>query len=402
LSDPALVDRAKVAAIIVAAGRGRRFGAGANKVFLPALGRPLLWWTLRAFERCDAIDEVVLVVGAEEVDAATEIVSRAGFAKAQAICPGGADRGDSVRAGLARLSSSTEIVAVHDGARPLVTPDLISACVAAAAVNGAAIPAVPVTDTLKRAGADDRIAATVDRSELRAAQTPQTFRRSLLALAHERAATEAFAGTDDASLVERIGHPVYAVAGDPDNLKVTVAADLERVTAILERRHPAGETRVGFGYDVHRLVPDRALWLGGVQIPHSHGLDGHSDADVLLHAICDALLGAAGLADIGAHFPNTDPRWAGVASLQFLRDAVALLAEQGCEARQVDATLLAEAPKIRSHVPAMKAAISEALGCPEERIGIKATTSEGLGFVGRQEGMAAWAVATVVQREIDR
>jgi 2-C-methyl-D-erythritol 4-phosphate cytidylyltransferase/2-C-methyl-D-erythritol 2,4-cyclodiphosphate synthase len=389
-----------VAAVIVAAGRGRRLGAGTNKVFLELSGRPLLWWTLRAFESCAAVSEVVLVVGADEEGWSEELVRRAGFARVRAICPGGASRGESVQTGLARVSEAAELIAVHDGARPLVTPALIAACVEAAARHGAALPALPVTDTLKRAADDGTIAATVDRAGLYGVQTPQVFRRAVLLEAYARARSDGFAGTDDASLVERLGHPVHLVPGDPDNLKVTVPDDLPRAAGILERRHPPGETRVGMGYDVHRLVPGRPLWLGGVAIPHSHGLEGHSDADVLLHALCDALLGAAGLGDIGLHFPNTDPRYAGIASIELLRATVRLLAGAGWEPRQVDVTLLAEAPKIRPHVPAMQSALAATLGCPAHRVNVKATTSEGLGFVGRQEGMAAWAVATIGQRDI--
>jgi 2-C-methyl-D-erythritol 4-phosphate cytidylyltransferase / 2-C-methyl-D-erythritol 2,4-cyclodiphosphate synthase len=392
----------RAAAIVVAAGRGRRLGGPGNKVFLPVAGRPILWWTLRAFQRCEAIGEAVLVVGEDDVAAASQLVKAAAFSKITSVCPGGAERGDSVRAGLDRVAETAEVVAIHDGARPLVTPELIAACVAAAGRHGAVIPAVPVVDTLKRVGPDGTIAATVDRAELCAAQTPQTFRRALLVEAYARARADGFAGTDDAGLVEHLGHPIHLVPGEPDNLKVTLPEDLERAAALLERRHPAGETRVGMGYDVHRLVPGRALVLGGVAIPHSHGLEGHSDADVLLHAICDALLGAAGLGDIGLHFPNDHPRYAGIDSRHLLRAVGQLLAERGFETRQIDATLLAETPRIRPHAPAMQAAIAEAAGCAPERVSIKATTSEGLGFVGRKEGMAAWAVATIVQRGLGR
>jgi 2-C-methyl-D-erythritol 4-phosphate cytidylyltransferase/2-C-methyl-D-erythritol 2,4-cyclodiphosphate synthase len=384
--------------VIVAAGRGRRIGGAGNKVFLPLAGRPLLAWTLRAFEACPAVADVIVVVGAGEEPAAGRIAGE--FAKVRALCAGGATRGESVAAGLARLPERTEIVAVHDGARPLVTPALIAACVETAARHGAALPALPVTDTLKRAGPDGTVAATVDRAGLYGAQTPQTFRRALLEEAYARARAEGIEGTDDAGLVERLGHPVPLVPGEPDNLKVTVAADLPRAAAVLDHRYPIAETRVGLGYDVHRLAEGRPLVLGGVSIPHSHGLDGHSDADVLLHALCDALLGAAALGDIGLHFPNTDPRYRGIDSRELLRAVVRLLAENGWEPRQADATLLAEAPRIRPHVPAMQATIAAALGVSPDRVSVKATTSEGIGFAGRREGMAAWAVATIGRREV--
>jgi len=392
------------AAVIVAAGRGRRMGRGGNKVFLPLAGRPLLWWTLRAFEACPAIAGVVIVVGEGEEEDAGKIAAR--FAKIRAICPGGETRGQSVTAGLARLPERAEaggplpIVAVHDGARPLVTPALIAACVETAAARGAALPALPITDTLKRVRPDGTVQATVERAGLYGAQTPQTFRRDLLLEAYARARAEGYEGTDDASLVERLGHPVPIVPGEPENLKVTVADDLPRAAAVLDRRFPIAETRVGLGYDVHRLVEGRPLVLGGVPIRHSHGLEGHSDADVLLHALCDALLGACALGDIGLHFPNTDPRYRGIDSRELLRAVVRLLADAGWEPRQVDVTLLAEAPRIRPHVPAMQSAIAADLGLSPDRVSVKATTSERLGFVGRQDGMAAWAVATVARRDL--
>jgi 2-C-methyl-D-erythritol 4-phosphate cytidylyltransferase/2-C-methyl-D-erythritol 2,4-cyclodiphosphate synthase len=402
------------AAIIVAAGRGARFGG--DKLSQPLRGRPVLHWTLAAFEACSAIDTITLVVADPALQAAGAWISAAGFSKVETVCPGGAERQESVLCGL-RATRPAAWVAVHDGARPLVTPALIEQCVEAARCHGAAAPALPLADTLKRLDDEGRIAQTIDRRAFVAIQTPQVFRWELLLEAHEAAARDSFTGTDDASLVERLGYPVWPVPGKPRNLKITTPADLALADALLAASR-AGDTRaasdtraqsghqvitpsghhphrVGFGYDVHRLVPGRPLVLGGVTIPHSAGLLGHSDADVLCHAIGDALLGAAGLGDLGHHFPDTDPRWKDASSLDLLRRITVLVREAGWAPWHVDATLLAEAPKIAPHVAAMAEGIASALGVSPAAVNLKATTCEGLGFVGHEEGMAAQAVVTV-------
>ena len=406
------------AAVIVAAGRGARFGG--DKLAHSLGGRPVLHWTLAAFERCPVVDSITLVVSEENRESAAALVAEAGCTRVAAIVAGGAERQESVLRGL-RAAPPSELIAIHDGARPLISPAHIATCIAAAREHGAAAPALPVVDTLKRLDPEGRMRETVDRRSLVAIQTPQVFRRALVLEAHEAALRDGFTGTDDASLVERLGHAVFPVLGDPRNLKITTPEDLALAETLLGAEgsgvrgqgsegdsirsvltpdpSPLTPLRIGFGYDVHRLVPGRPLILGGVAIPHPVGLDGHSDADVLAHAIGDALLGAAGLGDLGYHFPDTDARWKGVSSLDLLRHIAGLVRAAGFRPCQVDATLLAEAPKIAPHVPAMRDQIGAALGLPPAAVSVKATTNEGMGFVGRREGMAAQAVATLVPRE---
>jgi 2-C-methyl-D-erythritol 4-phosphate cytidylyltransferase/2-C-methyl-D-erythritol 2,4-cyclodiphosphate synthase len=381
-----------VTAIVAAAGRGRRFGAGENKVFAPLAEKTVLHWSLHQLQASGAVDSLVIVTGREDLERVRVVA--APFPNVRAVVEGGAERYDSVQAALAALPAETEIVAVHDGARPLATPALIASVIREARVHGAALPATPVSDTLKRSDAGEETRETVDRRGLYAVQTPQAFRRGLLVEAYRSAGEAGFAGTDDASYVERLGHPVRLVPGERNNLKITVQEDLKMAEAILS---PSPVVRTGFGYDVHRLVPDRKLMLGGVELTHPEGLglDGHSDADVLLHAISDALLGAAALGDIGEHFPNTDDRYRGISSLVLLSAVGTLLRERGWEPVNVDAMLLAERPKIRPHVDTMRRRIAEALEIGADCVSIKATTNETLGFVGREEGMAAHAVATI-------
>lgn len=385
-----------VTGIVAAAGRGRRFGAPENKVFAPLAGRTVLHWSLQALEECPAIDALVVVAHPDDLERVREIAGV--FSKLHAVCAGGAERYDSVRNALRSVPVNTDLVAVHDGARPLVPSSLVEAVIAAAQQHGAALPATPVSDTLKRSASGEETRETVSRAELYAVQTPQAFRYSLLCEAYDSAPSE-FAGTDDASYVERLGHPVRLVPGGRNNLKITVAEDLRMAEGLLgSGTTGAGSTpRTGFGYDVHRLVEGRPLVLGGVPLEHPEGLglDGHSDADVLLHAIADALLGAVALGDIGEHFPNTDPRYRGISSLVLLKVVVAKVREAGWEPVNVDAMLLAERPKIRPHVDTMRSRIAEAMEVSPGQVSIKATTNERLGFVGREEGIAAHAVATV-------
>jgi 2-C-methyl-D-erythritol 4-phosphate cytidylyltransferase / 2-C-methyl-D-erythritol 2,4-cyclodiphosphate synthase len=387
-------------AIVAAAGKGRRFGAGENKVFSLLCGRPILHWTLDALARSPEVDGILIVTGAEDRARAAEI--GAAFPKVLGTCEGGAERTDSVRNALEALPPHLEWVAVHDGARPLVSAALVQSVYLAAREAGAAVPALPLTDTLKHSDDGRSTRETVDRSRLYAVQTPQVFRRALLEEAYRAARAAGAGGTDDASLVERLGHPVRLVPGERRNVKITLADDLLLAESFLMASRAASQSkppvvRTGFGYDVHRLVPGRPLVLGGVELTHPAGLglDGHSDADVLLHAASDALLGAAALGDIGEHFPNTDPAYRGVSSLLLLSRVGAAVRQAGWELVSLDVMLLAERPKIRPHVDAMRGRIAEALGLELDSISIKATTNEGLGFIGREEGMAAHAVATL-------
>lgn len=381
-----------VCAIIAAAGQGRRFGAGENKVFAPLAGRTVLHWSMQRLLDSNAVDSVVVVTGAEDVDRVRQIAGA--FPRLHAVCEGGAERCDSVRNALRCVPAGTELVAVHDGARPLVSPALVARVIAEAKEYGAALPATPVSDTLKRSADGAETRETVDRRGLYGVQTPQAFHLELLTRAYAEAGESGFAGTDDASYVERLGHPVRLVPGERNNLKITVQEDLQMAEALLS---PSPVVRTGFGYDVHRLAPDRKLVLGGVELEHPQGLglEGHSDADVLLHAIADALLGAAALGDIGEHFPNTDDRYRGISSLVLLGAVGKLLREQGWAPVNVDAMLLAERPKIRPHVDLMRARIAAALEIAPGCVSVKATTNERLGFEGREEGMAAHAVATI-------
>ena len=400
-------------ALIPAAGRGVRFStspgadrAGGNKVYAPLGGRPLLCWTAEAFAGHAGVDGVVVVAAADEVARCRAALD--GVDRVLAVVPGGRTRQESVAVGLFALGGDPDdLVLVHDAARPLVPQDVIARCLRGAAAHGSAVAALPVADTLKAVdGAADgglTVRRTVDRDGLWAVQTPQAFRLATLYEAHAAARDVGWTGTDEASLVERFtDQPVHLVAGDPLNFKVTRPEDLRLAEAVLAAREGGGmtqnvmiQTRIGFGYDVHRLVPGRPLMLGGVPVPHTHGLDGHSDADVLLHALCDALLGAAGLPDIGVLFPNTDPAFKDIASLELLRRVMDRLESAGYGVGNVDLTLIAEAPKIAPHVPAMRALVADALRIAPARVGIKATTNEGLGSLGRGEGMAAHAVAAV-------
>ena len=306
---------------------------------------------------------------------------------------GGATRQATVRNALAHLPDGVRFVAVHDAARPLVSHALLDRLIATAMQYGTAIPALPVQDTLKRADNGRTVQATVPREGLYRVQTPQVFRADWLIEAHRRAAEEGFEqATDDAQLLERAGYPVHLVDGDPRNLKLTTPDDLH-----LLRLH-IGEgalTRTGIGYDIHQLTEGRTLMLGGVAIEYPYGLQGHSDADVVLHAICDALLGAAALGDIGQHFPNTDPRWKDASSLTLLQQVRTLLAQHGWQPLNIDAMALAEAPKLAPYIPEMRQRIAHTLGILPEQVSIKATTNEGMDAVGARRAIACYAVAAI-------
>jgi len=306
---------------------------------------------------------------------------------------GGATRQATVRNALAHLPNGVRFVAVHDAARPLVSHTLLDRLVETALRYGTAIPALPVQDTLKRSDDAQRVRATVPREGLYRVQTPQIFRADWLLDAHHRAAEAGFEqATDDAQLLERADYPVHLVEGDPRNLKLTTPDDLH-----LLRLH-IGEgalTRTGIGYDIHRLTEGRTLMLGGVAIDYPYGLQGHSDADVMLHAICDALLGAAALGDIGQHFPNTDPRWKDAPSLTLLGHVRALLMKHGWQPLHIDAMALAEAPKLAPYIPEMRQRIARTLGILPEQVSIKATTNEGMDAVGERRAIACYAVATI-------
>jgi 2-C-methyl-D-erythritol 4-phosphate cytidylyltransferase/2-C-methyl-D-erythritol 2,4-cyclodiphosphate synthase len=391
---------ADAAAVIVAAGRGTRFGGPLPKVFVPLAGRPMVAWSLAAYEACAAVGEIVLVVADEYLDRAREIVGGS-YPKVSAIVPGGEERPASVRAGLEALrESAPEIVCVHDGARPLIDEGSIVRSISVARERGGAVTAVPATDTIKQCAGDGRIEATPPRCDLYHAQTPQTFRYALLMSAYDRARQEGLDVTDDASLVERIGHPVYVSEGHRDNFKITTTEDHERAEWLLHRRGEGGreQMRVGTGYDVHALVEGEELVLGGVRFDSPVGLAGHSDADVLFHAISDALLGAAALGDIGGHFPDTDPALAGADSAEIARQVTGALGEAGWRPVNVDATVICERPKLAPQIDTMRRNVASALGIRADAVSVKATTTERLGFEGRGEGIAAEAVVLIAPK----
>ncbi|NLN17212.1 MAG: 2-C-methyl-D-erythritol 4-phosphate cytidylyltransferase [Firmicutes bacterium] len=381
----------KVVALIPAAGLGRRMGEirEINKQYLPLGGHPALALTLKVFQASPLVDQVVPIVRSEEIDYCRRwVVERYGLDKATRIVAGGPTRGDSVANGLAAIAGEEwDLIVVHDGARPLLTEELLGDVIEAAKEAGAAVAAVPVKDTIKRVDSTGLVLETLPRNELWAIQTPQAFRAEVLREAYARAREEDFQGTDDASLVERLGLPVAVVRGSYANLKLTTPEDVIMARSFLI------QPRVGAGYDVHRLVPGRKLILGGVTIPYSLGLLGHSDADVLVHAIMDALLGAAALGDIGALFPDTDPAYRGASSLLLLKEVGELLRKKGAAILNIDAVVVAQAPKLAPYINQARENIAQALSLPAGKVSIKATTTEGLGAMGRGEGIAAWAVA---------
>ena len=379
------------AGLIVAAGQGRRLGAQLPKAFLQLGSRPLFLWSLRVFEQVAEIGRAVLVVPADYCNLAETLCAQAGLAKLEAVIPGGKSRCESVWAGLEALSGNApELVAIHDGARPFVTPEIVARTLAAARESGAAIAAGRVTDTLKQVGQDQQIIATGDRSQYWQAHTPQTFRFATIIGAYRAALAEGWAATDDAALVEQAGGKVTVVEDDPGNFKITLPEDWARAQALVAG---PGQMRVGHGYDVHRLAPQRRLMLGGVQVPHERGLAGHSDADVVLHAIADALLGAAALGDIGQHFPATDPAFQDADSAELLAEVARLVAEAGYRPVNVDVTIMAQQPRLATHIPQMRRRIAGILQLDERAVSVKATTTEGLGLIGREEGIDAEAVA---------
>lgn len=385
-----------IAALIVAAGRGTRAGGDIPKQYAEIAGAPVLWYTIKAFAAAERVTDIQVVIHPDDAERYGRAVPGDG-GKLWPPVPGGATRQASVLAGLEALRGlAPDYVLIHDAARPFVPARCIADVIDALRHHAGAIAAVPVADTLKRASSDRTIAATIDRAGLWAAQTPQGFRFGDILAAHRRAAAEGRADfTDDAAVAEWAGLDVVLVGGDSANIKLTTADDLASAGQRLAPATPL-EPRTGTGFDVHRFAPGSSVWLCGVEIPHSARLDGHSDADVGLHALTDALLGALGDGDIGQHFPPSDPQWKGAASRLFLADAARRVAARGGRIVNVDVTLLCEAPRVGPHRDAMRQAIAAVLGIDTGRVGVKATTTEGLGFTGRREGIAAMASATVL------
>jgi 2-C-methyl-D-erythritol 4-phosphate cytidylyltransferase/2-C-methyl-D-erythritol 2,4-cyclodiphosphate synthase len=406
-----------VSAIIAAGGRGRRLGAGVPKQLLDLGGRPMLQWSIDTFLACGRVDDLVVVVPPEWIEAPPACL-RHGRIR---LVAGGERRQDSVANGFAAVPAGTDIVLIHDAARPLLGSAMIDDAIDAAADAGAAIVAVPARDTIKwsSAGAAESagsqaaegarvVERTLPRERVFLAQTPQAFRREVLAAA-VALGQEGVEATDEAALAERAGYAVRLVEGSVRNIKVTTADDLVIAEALV-RADPGGDAtprdassgqsacRIGAGYDLHRFAEGRRLVLGGVEIPFDRGLAGHSDADALCHAVIDAVLGAVSLGDIGQHFPDTDDRWRGASSIGMLEHAVSLLAGAGYRVVNVDATIIAERPKLGPHRGAIVASLARALGTPASAVSVKAKTNEGVDATGRGEALAVHAVA-LLQRD---
>ena len=376
-------------ALVVAAGQGSRAGGDLPKQFRQIGGKAVLTHAVDALGAHSAIDAIALVIGAGQEEAVSSLISES---KVAAIVQGADSRRGSVRAGLEAIAAAggADRVLIHDAARPFLPGEVIDRLLAALDTAPGAVPVLPVADTLIR-GIEDNIGEVVDRSGLFRVQTPQAFHFDAILAAHREWDSEREA-TDDAQMLRQRGHDVTLVAGDERLEKLTYPQDFSRAeTWIASQR----TIRVGMGYDVHRLAAGEELWLGGVQIEHDRGLAGHSDADVAIHAIVDALLGTLAEGDIGSHFPPSDPQWRGAASSRFLEYAGARVAERGGRIDHVDITIICDAPKIGPHRDAMRARISEILAIPLNRVSVKATTTERLGFAGRREGIAAQAVATI-------
>lgn len=395
----------KVGTVLVAAGSSTRVGGGVPKQFQLLGAKPMFIMALEAV--LPASDEVVVVAPLDEIERAERLIEKSGVRGLKGaegarlrVVAGGARRQDSVRQGLLALSPLVDLVLVHDAARPFATRDLVARAVAAAEDAGACVPAVAVPETVKRVERDEhgvRVLTTLDRSLLRLAQTPQGFRRELLGDAY-RALGDAHV-TDDATAVELAGYPVAVIDGEERNVKITMASDLEWARARVNRALGLdAAARIGEGFDFHRLAEGRHLVLAGVNVPFERGLDGHSDADVATHAVCDALLGAIAAGDIGRHFPPGDPRFKDVSSLALLGQVAEIVRNRGFAVGSVDVTVVAEAPRLSPFIEEMRAALSETLGIEIGSVSVKATTTEGAGPEGRGEGISARAVAVVRQR----
>ena len=379
-------------AVIVAAGDSLRMKSLGNKQFLRLLGMPVLAHTIKAFENASLVDNIIIVTKESLIPDVHNLIDEYKFNKATKVIKGGNSRQESVYNGLL-CAEGASLVAIHDGARPLIAPEKIDEAIRFAKENDNAVLGVPLSDTVKVVDEDNIITGTPDRNTLRLIQTPQIFPLPLLKEAYEKAMEDSFTGTDDSSLVERLGTTVNYVFGDYNNIKITTPEDILKAESIMKG---AKEMRVGFGYDVHRLVENRALILGGVNIPYEKGLAGHSDADVLIHAIMDALLGAAALGDIGKHFPDTDNSFKDIDSRILLRKVGSLLKEKGFKIINIDSTIVAQAPKLSPFIEEMRENISQDLGLSKEAVCVKATTTEKLGFEGRKEGISSSAVCSLL------
>lgn len=388
----------KTVLIIPAGGAGQRFKSHVAKQYLLLDALPVLVHTLKVFQDSPVVDEIILVLPQDDVvHVRQDLIEKYGMSKVVAVVAGGRERQDSVKNGLDAIQGNAGLVIVHDAVRPFVTDQMIGRVVDAARACGAAATGVQVKDTVKATKDDRMIQSTVPRENLWLAQTPQAFRFDILKDAYRKAYEENFYGTDDAALVERTGQEVKMVEGSYDNIKITTREDMLIAEAFMKKRNTSG-IRSGFGYDSHRFADDRKLVLGGVEIPCDRGLEGHSDADALIHAICDALLGAAGAGDIGRHFPDTDPQYKDISSMILLKNVKKILDGKGFRIENIDATVILEVPRLAPYADAIAANIARVLNISDECVNIKAKTNEGMGFTGRREGVAVFAVASLAGR----
>ena len=376
-------NKAKIIAVVLAAGRGTRAGGPISKQWQPLMGKPLIAWTIEPFLANPLVSQVVVVHHLADKNLLSKLPTKI-------LCvAGGANRNDSVRRALAAIKTlAPDFVLIHDAARPCLDQSLLSKCIAAMLADGASAPAVAVQDTLWRS--TDQVFDTINRANVFRAQTPQCFAYALIQSAHKSVQITA---TDDVQIVQAAGHVVTIVAGDEDNIKVTLPGDFARAKQILRGRM---KIRVGNGFDVHQFGTGSALTLCGVTLPYKSRLIGHSDADVGMHAVTDAIYGALARGDIGQHFPSSDPQWKGAASDIFLKHSIALARDMGFRVENVDCTLICEFPKIGPHAQSMRVQMAEIMGLDVDQVSIKATTSETLGFTGREEGIAAMASASLV------
>ena len=389
--------------MIVAAGRGARMGMERNKVLYPICGEPVIVRTARAFTESGLFDGGVVIVASPcDMEDMRAMLTRGGV-PVRAIVEGGHDRQESVRRGIAACDPGADIIAIHDGARPLVTREVIAATIDSARRYGSGVAAVPLKDTVKRVDESGLVVETPQRDLLRAVQTPQTFDAALIRAAHARYADSDVRATDDAMLLEWTGHAVHLTPGDPENIKLTTPEDMLLAGQVILRREGGKREkkamRIGHGYDVHRLVEGRKLILCGVEVPYERGLLGHSDADVALHALMDALLGAAALGDIGRHFPDTDPAYAGADSGRLLDHVVALLHVKGYAVANADVTIICQRPKLKDYIEQMRENVAAHLKVDPDCVNVKATTTEKLGFEGEGLGISSHAVACIEKED---
>jgi 2-C-methyl-D-erythritol 4-phosphate cytidylyltransferase/2-C-methyl-D-erythritol 2,4-cyclodiphosphate synthase len=389
--------------IVPAGGAGKRLKAQKAKQYLLLDRVPVLVHTLKVFQQAEIIDEIILVLPPDDVASAhKQLINKYSLTKITAVVAGGKERQDSVRNGLFAITGKCDIVLIHDAVRPFVIQELIHQVVAAAKSFGAASVGVKAKDTIKETKKNNLVAATIPRQNLWLTQTPQAFKFELLKKAYKAAYDKKFYGTDDASLVERIGKKVKIIEGSYENIKITTPEDMMIAEALMKKKTGSKMNfRSGFGYDSHRFAYGRKFILGGVEIPLDKGLQGHSDADALIHAICDALLGAAGCGDIGRYFPDSDQAYKDISSIIILQQVKKIIEAKGFLINNIDATVVMEKPKLAPYAAVMVTNIAQTLEISEEAVNVKAKTNEGMGFTGRDEGVAVFAVACVTERITD-